>query len=609
MSGDSLQMFLVMGLMALVLVGLIREWAAPDVLAMTAFGLLVLGRLTGVFDINNPYDVLSNTAPVTIAAMFILSAALEKTGVIDSMGHLMDRLMGANLRLALAGLMLLAALCSAFINNTPVVAVFIPVTLAMCRRNNLSASKVLLPLSYGAVLGGCCTLIGSSTNIIVGDLAAAYPGGNIEPLGMFEFTPVGIILLGIGILYVTLFGPWLLPDRQSITSVLGNDERKHYICHLLIKPGSPLVGNMLVDTELSDQSQGFRIIEVRRGGSRLKQALNRIQVTSYDRVMVAIASRHMETTKEQGTANLKAEVASSLGVENLSTIKGAIIEGIVAHHSRLIGQTLMSARFRQSYGMLVLAVHRQGSNVSSAFQNAELQFGDTVLLLGPESTFHQLREDGDFTLLEDMAPIRSSPIQARIVLLTLAAIVLISALTPVKIASAALGGCLLILWLKCVSPQEAYKAIDWTIIFMLYGMLALGEAMESSGAARWIAENIVNFAQNTVPPAYLAIVVLALFYLLGNALTEMLSNAATAVILVPIAINTAISLGLDPRPFVFVVAFSASLAFATPIGYQTHMMVYGAGGYRFTDLVKFGLPLNIILWITAAFLIPRYWPF
>jgi di/tricarboxylate transporter len=601
-AGELGPMLMVLGVLTLVLVAFIRDWAPPDVIAMSAFCVLVI---LGLLSVEKAVEVFSNPAPITIGAMFILSAAWEKTGVIDWMGSVLNRLVSARLWVTLPVLMVVVASCSAFVNNTPVVAVFLPVLLGISRRKHLPASKLLIPLSYAAVLGGCCTLIGSSTNILVSGIAVQY---GQPDLGMFEFAPMGALLAGLGIAYVWIFGPCCLPDRLSVTAVLGPQDRHQFLCHLLINPESPLVRQRLTDTELADVQSGFRIIEVRRAGTRVTDPINEIVVRPYDRVLVAVSSRSM-TKAKAGEDALHPETVARLDVENLSVIKGAIVEGVVAPHSRLIGQSLKSARFRQTYGMLVLAVHRSGKNLSTHFQNVELEFGDTVLMLGPVSTFEQIRNEGDFMLLEDKIALRPHRWRAVASLFLLGGAVAVSSLTRVPIVFAAVAACVVAMWLKCIKPTEAYKSIEWPVIFMLYGMLAVGTAMETTGTAKWIADSAVQGAQAMVPPGWMPLVILSLFYLTGSVLTEVLSNNATAVVMAPIAINSALSLGLDPRPFVFAVAFSASAAFSTPIGYQTHMMVYGAGGYRFSDFLKFGLPLNIILWITASWFIPTFWPF
>lgn len=604
MTGELIPILAVLVLLVVVLVAFVKELAPPEVIAMSAFCLLVV---LGILPVDRAYEVFSNTAPITIASMFILSACMEKSGLIDALGHVLDPWLGRQIWITLPVLIGVVAGCSAFVNNTPIVAVFLPVILAISRRQQTDASKLLIPLSYAAVLGGCCTLIGTSTNILVSGIAVGY---GKEPLGMFEFTPLGIVFLGIGTVYISIFGPKWLPSRAGVTTLLEAKDRQQFLCHVLITPRSSLVGQRLTDTVLANEGQGFRIVEVRRGGARSVLPLNEIRVMAYDRVLLAVSSTNMEANEHSDQKTLKEELRRQLGIENLSTIKGAVIEGIVSPHSRLIGQSLKSIRFRQTYGMLAMAVHRKGTNLAHHFQTADLRFGDTILMLGPQSTFARLRNEGDFMLLEDMQPARPADWKMAILsILALAGVVLVASLGAVPIVFAATVACVVMMWLKYIQPQEAYKAVDWSIIFLLYGMLAMGAAMESTGAARWVAGGVVNLVESVVPAAWLPIVALSLIYLLGSVLTEVLSNNATAVVMAPIAINTAISLNLDPRPFIIAVAFSSSAAFSTPLGYQTHMMVYGAGGYRFTDFLRFGAPLNLILWLVATWLIPIIWPF
>ena len=607
---EEYQIAIVLILLVAVLVSFIKEWGEPEIIAMSAFCLLVF---SGILSADDARSVFSNAAPLTIGAMFVLSAALERSGVIDRLGHSMAEVVEKNLVLALAGTMVGVGFFSAFVNNTPVVAVMLPVIIAVCRKRSLAPSKFLIPLSYAAVLGGCCTLIGTSTNLVVNGLVV---GKGLAPIKMFELFPLGIMLAGIGVVYVVILGPKFLPERMGVTSILSPKERQQYLCHLLIKKDSPLVGQVLVATDLASVGKGFRVIEVRRNGARSKLPLDQITIKPYDRLLVAVTGTNMEKLEGATRRTLRSELMATHGLENLSTIKGAVIEGIVAPHSQLLGMTLREANFRQAYGMLVLAVHRKGRNLSKNFQNEKLRFGDTVLMLGPVTTFDQLREQGEFMLLEDVSEHAQHPWRALIVGGALLAVVLAAAFQLVEIEFAALAACILAIATKSIRSQDAFRSIDWSILFLLYGMLGLGKAMEVTGAAGQIANVVIAGAQSfSMSPVLLPFIVLSLIYLTGNLLTEVLSNVATASVMFPIAVGAAEALSvatatqIDPRPFIIAVAFSSSLAFASPIGYQTHMMVYGPGGYKFSDFVKFGLPLNLIFWIIASLLIPRFWPF
>lgn len=578
------------------------EWAPPDIVALTGFCLVIL---FGILDTEKAFSVFSNHAPITIAAMFILTSALEKTGSIDGVGRLLYRAAGHSLAAMIFWIALVAGIISAFMNNTPVVAIFMPVLIGLSRSQNIPASKLLIPLSFAAVMGGCCTLIGTSTNIVVSNMAKQ---AGLEPLGMFELAWIGVPVLLIGITYLSLFGPRFLPDRQSITSILSPEERKNYFCQVLVKKDSPLVGKKLIETDLAQQRADFRIIEVRRNGATVLDALDQIIVRPYDRILISASGRQMVQLPKMEGLSLDAGTQQHMGLESLSTIEGGIVEGVIAPHSSLIGKSIRSVNFRQKYAMLILAVHRQGRNLSKDFLDIKMEFGDTLLMLGPLSTFSQLRKYGDFMLMEDMKSEVKRPEKIPWVLGVLAAVVLLSTIEILPIVAIATMGAILLVLTKCLEPDEAYKAIDWPIIMLIYGMLGVGAAMESSGTASWLAYHAVEFIRSAVREDWLPYIMLSMCYLTTTLLTELLSNNATAVILVPLFTAVAYSLGLEPRPFIIAVCIASSAAFMTPIGYQTNTMIYGPGGYKFRDFLVFGTPLNLIYWILCSFLIPWIWP-
>lgn len=601
----TLEIGLVLFVLVMVFIAFMREWTSPDLIAMTAFCTLIA---CGIIDARTEaFSIFSNHAPITIAAMFILSAALERTGVIDKIGHFLGEHLSTNLRSLLLVMTISVGICSAFLNNTPIVAIFMPVLLGLGRSRSIPASKLLIPLSYSSIMGGCCTLIGTSTNIIVSDVVSNQYG--LEPLGMFELAWVGIPFMIIGITYIVVLSPMMIPDRENITSILSPEDRKMFLCHVLVSKKSPLVGQKLMESPLGKSKGEFRIIEIRRNGTRLLASLDEVTIQAYDRFLISASGQHMEED-DQGLTTLDQPTRERLGIESLSTVEGSIIEGIVAPESPFIGKTIRQLRFRQTYGMVILAVHRKGRNVAKEFQSERLQFGDTLLLLGPVSTFAQMRQQGELMLLEDQIPAEPNTSKAPIAIAVMAGVILLASLNILPIVAASIIGCLIVLLTRCMEPNEAYSAVHWQIIFLIYGMLGVGLAMEKSGAALWLAGWISYPVETWVPAAWQAIVLLSLVYLLTNIMTEMLSNNATAVIMAPIAISLAMeNMGLDPRPFIIAVTIAASASFVTPLGYQTNTMVYGAGGYRFSDFVKFGLPINIVFWLTATFLIPKIWPF
>lgn len=590
-------------LLPLVLLCLVREWLAPEVAAMTTFVLLLLA---GILDLDQALSVFSHPAPITIGALFVITHALDKTGGLDGLSRALRRHLPDSTRGLLLGSTSLVALASAFINNTPIVALFLPLLLGLARVRDLPPSKLLIPLSYASILGGCCTLLGSSTNLIVSGIMAEY---GYPSLGMFELGRLGAPLAVIGIAYIVFLSPRLLPARASVTAALDENDRKSHFCQLMVTPQSRWIGRRLVDTVPARADSGFRLLEVRRKGTTLVQPLNKIIIEPFDRVLISASPRLLEKRKDDKIV-VDPAWTEVRGLKALATQQGGVTEGVVGPHSRLNGRSLKSIGFRQHYGMWVLAVHRQGRNLHKNFQNERLQFGDTLLLLGPKWRFDELRERGDLMLLDETTapplPAGPSPLLAWA---AMAGVVLLATLHILPIAAAALAGAVFLLLTRVVTADEAARSIDTSILFLIFGMLGLGLAMETTGAAKWLAENALALAEQGVPNAWLPHVALALVILLTGGLTELLSNNATAALMAPVAYNLALGIGVDTRPFFIAVMFAASLAFATPIGYQTNTMVFNAGGYCFGDFVRAGLPLSLLCWTLLVLGIPVFWPF
>jgi di/tricarboxylate transporter len=596
------------------LVAFIREWAAPDVLALSILCLVVALGLVSPTEMTL---VFRNEAPLTIAALFVIGGALESSGAVDHIGKLLKARLSGNLRMAIFAFAGVSAFFSAWMNNTAIVAILLPVTLGFARSKDIAASKLLMPLSYASILGGCCTLIGTSTNLLV--------NGSLKELGekpmtMFELAPLGVPLAIAGILYLVVFGPKLMPSRSSITGSLEIDYRTSPLHHLLIVGNSPLIGQMLTETPLMDRESGIHVMEVRRKGARVMVPLSRIKVEKNDRFLIAIHRRRGGGAKPE-------ELFDRIGAESLSTVDGIVSELVIRDESSLYGRTLAESDFRQRYNCVVLAVHRNGINITSRIAELPLETGDTLLVITALNNLEALERTRDFVLTDapDEEPraedVPKRPNRHRVlawsaligVVLTATVTDLLSqkfeSIPAVPIHYAALVGALALLWLRIVTPREAYASIDWQVLLMLYGLLGLGMAMQNTGTAEYLARGLVSGAERVISPEYLPLVLLWLVFLLTLCLTEVLSNNATAVMMVPIVVKMANELDVSSRPFVMGVAVAASAAFALPMGYQTHMMIYGPGGYRFSDFLRVGIPLNFICWIVSCLLIPMIWPF
>lgn len=597
----------------LTLVAFIREWAPPDVLALSILCLVVA---LGLVDTGQMTEVFKNEAPLTIAALFVISGALERSGAIDHIGKMLrDRLSG-NTRWAILAFSLVSAFFSAWMNNTAIVAILLPVTLGFARSKDIAASRLLMPLSYASILGGCCTLIGTSTNLLV---SGALRDLKIEPLSMFELAPIGIPMAVAGIGYLTIFGPKVIPSRSSITGSLEIDFRTTPLYHLLIGADSPIIGKRLTETELGDRSAGIHVMEVRRQGTRVMLPLSSIVVEKNDRFMVAIHRR-------RGGAAKPEVLFGSIGAELLSQVDGIVSELVVRDESALVGQSLAKTDFRQRYNSVVLAVHRNGVNITSRIAELPLEIGDTLLVITARNNLESLKATRDFVMTDtpdELTPAdvrHHRPLHVILSWSALVAVVLTATVTDflhrshpsipaIPIHYAAMVGALALLWLRVMTPREAYASIDWQVLLMLYGLLGLGIAMQNTGTAVWLARGLVFLTEGFVPAEHMPVVMLWLIFLLTIILTEMLSNNATAVMMIPIAVTLAVELGVHPRPFILAATVASSCAFAMPMGYQTHMMIYGPGGYRFTDFLRVGIPLNVICWVTTCTLIPMIWPF
>lgn len=587
MTPDILLTFLVLaGAVAL----FVSERLPPEVVAMLVLAALLT---LGLVDTEEALSGFSSPATVTVAAMFVLSAGLQRSGSLTRVGEAIARIRWGWL-LALV-MMVLTAVVSAFINNTAAVAVFLPLIIAAAVANNLPPSKFLIPLSYAAQFGGVCTLIGTSTNLLVDSMArqAGHAGFTI-----FEFSRLGIVFVVVGTAYMMFARRFLLPDlgvpRQADSGHAGR-----YVAELRVGGKSGAIGRRGSEL-LSHEDGDVVLLEIFRGEALVASPRD-TAIEAGDRLLVRGNWPDIEATRRRFRLGFD-EVAREL--EEDAEAGRVHAEAMVAPGSHLIGHTLAGVRFAHTYHARVLGLHRHRLAIRQPLDKVPMAVGDVLLLDAPESALDLMRADPGLVLLGERPQERTSIRRTLTALAVLAAVVGVAAAGLLSIVASAIIGCIVLIVLRVLEPEDAYAAIDWRVVLLLAGVLPLGIALQQSGAAAMLADASIGLVGGMGPVAALAVV-----YILTAVLTEVMSNNASAALVVPIAIATAESLGLDSKPFLVAVAFAASTSFATPIGYQTNTMVYAAGGYRFQDFLKVGLPLNIIFIVMAVALIPRYFPF
>ncbi len=574
-----------------------RERLPNDLVALGGLALLLL---SGVLDEADLGAIFANPAPMTIGAMFILGESLTRTGVIDWIARHFEAWAGRSLLRAILVLGLVVVPLSAFMNSTPVVVVFLPVLMSLARHTGLKASKLLMPLSFLSILGGTITLIGTSTNLLVSGLAKDQ---GQAAFGIFEISGLGIAYALVGFLYLLFIGSRFLPERDSVSSLLHAEDTRSFCSAVEIPDGSPLIGQRLVELPLFTNGKRTLVYEVIRKGHRVEDIpLDAITLQARDLLWFHASSKELATIEGHRGVHMIHQRESEEKRDPEHSVQ--TVEAIIGQRSPLIGKSIRASDIRRRYGVVVIALHRQGQSLSEGFRDTPLAFGDTLLLHGPLPNLARLNRDQGFLSLNEtrIQPIMKS--RAGLAVGVLAAVVASAGFGLLPITTAAIIGAVIVVLCGCLPLREAYRAIDWHILFLIYGMLGIGLAVGKTGAAAWIAEGMTG-----VMAPYGPLVVLAVLYLLVSILTELITNNAVAILMTPIAISIAHTMDVDPRPFLVAIMFGASASFATPVGYQTNTYVYGAGGYRFTDFLKVGIPLNLLLWLTAVLLIPLIWPF
>ncbi len=566
---------------------------------LTAIGIMVMLMISRVLTPVEAVAGFAHPAVITVGSMFLVSKGMARTGAVGYIGQKIIAIARGNTRLAVLVILLTVAVASAFINNTPVVVLFIPVVMRMCCKFGVSPSKILIPLSYTSILAGTCTLIGTSTNIIISDLSANSGYGAI---GMFELSMLGVPIAAIGIAFLLAAAPRFMPEMLNPTCELENSEHRRYLAEFAIPRGSALI-DQAPDKVFAKQYPDLEVLELIRYSHIFHPSRDTVTIAADDLLLVKGSANDLVEILHHDDVELpRSEEGLSFGVGQKES---TVVELIIPPQSSLLGQRLLESHLEHALDLHVIAIKRSGLHYTEKqIYDVKLRVGDIILVWCYADKLDTLRGGANFIIVEDVHHEIVHKRRAWKAALIFAALVTVAGLGLADIMICALTAAFLMILTGCLQLRDAYRSIQADVLMLIAGTIALGTAMEKTGTSQLYADAYLGIFSGFSP-----IVVLGGFILLASLSTHILSNNATAVLLFPIAISTAIGLGVDPKPFVIAVCFGASACFATPIGYQTNLLVYGPGGYRFADYLKLGIPLNLLVVTLGSVFIPILWPF
>ncbi|MEW6126930.1 MAG: SLC13 family permease [Acidobacteriota bacterium] len=594
-----MQIAIVLGLLVLAIILFASEKLSVDIIT---FILLITLVVTGILTPNETFAGFSNDIIIILASIFVISGALQNSGVLDAIGSKLHTLANRSENRLLFYVMCVVAAVSAFMNNTTVTAIFAPPVIGIARQAKLSPSKLLMPVAFASILGGNCTLIGTSTNVAVSGYIAKV---GLEPLSMFEITPIGLIIGVVGILYMMLIGKRLLPAYRD-ESLTEEYAMREYLTEIVVMQNSDLIGQRIFESDLSKKE--FRILEVVRGAEKFLPT-PRTTIEAGDMLLVEGMVEELLKVKETAGIEIRADI--KLGDLDLQNDEIKIAEVLITAQSELIGQTLKEVDFRARYGMVALAIYRQGQSLRDKLGHIRLRFGDLLLVQGQAERIDALKRSSDLWVFEEFKPRPYKQRKGLYTVLFFSIAIFAGSIGWLPLSIAFLLAAVLTVLLRCITVEEAYEFIDWRLLVLIGGMTAFGTAMDKTGAAEFLATKIVNGLNPlvmSVPQSVGLTLILSGFFLLTVILTQPMSNAAAALVVLPVAIETAERLGANPRSFAIAIMYAASVSFVTPFE-PSCIIVYGPGKYKFRDFVKVGALMTFILIILTLILVPMYWHF